>query len=129
MEQHPSYRFPKAEHICSQKAVDRLFGEGKRGVAYPLRYMWRVSDDVEREPVRAMFSIPKRCFKRANKRNLLRRRTRESFRLSKSLLCESALVKGVCIDVAFIYTSKEEADYKTINNAVNKALAEICSRL
>jgi ribonuclease P protein component len=76
-----------------------------------------------------MFSVPKKFFKRANKRNLLRRRMKESYRQAKHDLAREATQKGVALNIALIYTSKEISDYNTINNVVCRILEQIRERL
>lgn len=73
--------------------------------------------------VEVMFSVPKRFLKRANKRNLVRRRAKESYRLNKTILTE---VVGDCrVRIALVYSTKKIHEYKTINNAVERILGEI----
>lgn len=123
-------RLPREERMRSLSAIDALFGGGRRGSAFPLRYTWRVTDDAVRETaVCILFSVPKKFFKRANKRNLLKRRMREAYRLSKQTIVDGAAAKGVKLDIAFIYSSKDVADYKTIKDAIQRALGEILGRL
>ena len=77
-------------------------------------------------PASVLFSVPKRFHKRANKRNLLRRRTREAYRLNKSLLAEA----GVCgAEIALVYSVKEVVDYKRIENAVKRILSQIAKHM
>lgn len=57
---------------------------------------------------RIIISVPKKNFKRAVKRNLLKRRMRESYRLQKELLQASNT------DILFVYNSTEVLDFKTI---------------
>ena len=64
--------------------------------------------------------------KRANKRNLLRRRTKEAYRLQKLLLHNG---RPVNLDLALIYSSKEELSYKTISNAVRRILETVAEHL
>ena len=73
-----------------------------------------------------LFSVPKKFHKRANKRNLLRRRTKEAFRLQKQIVANGAPVN---LDLALIYSSKEELSYKTISHAVRKVLESVVERL
>ena len=77
--------------------------------------------------VEVLFSVPKKNHKRANVRNLLRRRTKEAYRLNKSLLHDCG--KLATVDMALIYSSKEVVDYKTIENAVRKILATVAEDL
>lgn len=73
--------------------------------------------------VEVMFSVPKRFLKRANKRNLVRRRAKESYRLNKGIVTE--VVGDRRVRIALIYSTKKIHEYKTINNAVERILGEI----
>lgn len=76
--------------------------------------------------VEVLFSVPKRYHKRANKRNLLRRRTKEAYRLHKSLLCGKV---AAGIDLALVYSTKEILPYERIENAVERILEQVARRL
>jgi ribonuclease P protein component len=78
--------------------------------------------------VEVIFSVPKRYHKRANKRNILRRRTKEAYRLNKVTLASFAKDKGYGVDIALVYSSKEVLPYKNIENAICKILNEVCER-
>ena len=75
-----------------------------------------------------LFSTPKKFHKRANRRNTLRRRMREAYRLNKGILLEHSEVNRH-LQVALIYSSKEILDYKTIENATKRILQNICEQL
>ena len=101
METAAAHTLRKAERLCGKKDISRLFSEGKWGVCGHLRYCWAQrdgSDDDSGEalcregiPNRMLVSVSKRFFKRAVKRNLLKRRMREAYRLQKGLLgCDGA---------------------------------------
>lgn len=68
---------------------------------------------------RVMVSVPKRYFKRAVKRNLLKRRLREAYRLQKELL------GGPGHDVLFVYNTGEIADFSVIYGEVATLLQRI----
>lgn len=65
-------------------------------------------------------SVPKKSFKRAVKRNLLKRRTREAIRLNRQLLPE-----GFCADFLFFYRVGEVLDYADIEKAVVEAFTAV----
>ena len=118
---------PKCERLCSLRALRRLFEEGRSGFVYPFRYTY-LSEESTSPSVEVLFSVPKRNHKRANKRNLLRRRMREAYRLQKHPLWQRAEEAGVAVDMALVYSSKEVVSYKTIENAIRKILDEVASR-
>ena len=62
-----------------------------------------------------MFSVPKKFHKRANKRNLLKRRAREAYRLSREEFKQRVEKSGQIVDVALVYSTKEIHSYKTIS--------------
>ena len=136
----PDFTLPRSERLRSLKAIRRMFGEGRSGFVYPFRYTFLVESvaevviDQEEElsdRIVVMFSVPKKFHKRANKRNILKRRTREAYRLStqRTALRELAQKAGVRIDLAMIYSTKESHSYKTISNAVQRILAQVCEHI
>ena len=147
----PDFSLPKEERLRSLTTIRRLFTEGKGGFVYPFRYTVLVekpkqevgetenlvADGVAVESaqkqyngkVEIMISVPKKFHKRANKRNLLKRRTREAYRLSREELRAKVVEQGVVLNIALVYSTKELHTYKTISNAVQRILEQIGSRL
>ena len=104
----------------------RLFGEGKGGFVYPLRYVVYIEGATDAS-AEVLFSTPKKFLKRANKRNVVRRRMREAYRLNKEILLDSG--KAFEADIALIYSSKEVLDYQIIENAIKKILRNIVEQM
>ena len=121
----PDRSLPRTERLRSLGAVRRLFASGESGFVYPFRYVWFAEPDLV-QSVEVLFSVPKKFHKRANKRNLLRRRTKEAYRLQKNLLHADAPVN---LDLALIYSSKEVLPYKTIAHAVRRILESVVEHL
>ena len=119
------HKLPKSEKLHSFGAIRRLFTEGRGGFVYPLRYVV-YAEHAEEMSAEILFSTPKKFLKRANKRNKVRRRMREAYRLNKELLLSSSDPR--MLQVALIYSSREVIDYKTIENAICKILNEISER-
>ena len=65
---------------------------------------------------RIMVSVPKRGFKRAVKRNLLKRRIREAWRLNNSLLGERR------VDILFVDLGREIESYERIQASLTSIL-------
>ena len=72
------------------------------------------------EHARLLISVPKKIFKRAVKRNLYKRRIRESWRRQKHLLdC------GGGIDILIMYSSKELLTYEEIYTGIGQIIDKI----
>jgi ribonuclease P protein component len=115
-----SATLPKTERLSGTKAVSELFGRGKAGVCGCLRYKYLHRADGA--PSRIVVSVPKRSFKRAVKRNLLKRRIREAYRRQKDLL-------GPGFDVVFIYILPSLATYDEVFADMTAVLQKISREL
>ncbi|QZE13966.1 ribonuclease P protein component [Halosquirtibacter laminarini] len=115
--------FKKQERLCSKKVIEEMFTEGHSTLCFPIKAVY-LSDSINVEkdtPVQCAFTVPKRLFKRANKRNLLKRRMKESYRLNKSSLD----LHSESLSIMFIYIAKEELPYSRIESAVKKVIRKI----
>ena len=106
-----SYSLPQAERINSKKQVERLFrgGVSKALSAFPLRMVYMVEEREECDgaspAAQMMVSVPKRYFKRAVKRNRVKRQVREAFRLNKHVLADTLdTIGGKAVSACFIWT-------------------------
>lgn len=111
----------KEERLCGKTTVSALISQGKWGVTPHLRYCWAA--DRESGCNRLMVSVPKKFFKRAVRRNLLKRRLRESYRLQKELLTAGG------VDLMLSYSHPEIADFQTLFAEVGEILQRISSKL
>ena len=78
------YSFKKEERLCNLKLIERLFTDGSSFLVYPFRIVWLSELSTSGNPVQVLISVPKKRFKRAVDRNLIKRRIREVYRLHKS---------------------------------------------
>ena len=110
------FTFTKIERLCSKKAIDVLFTKGKSKTQFPFKIIYLPSEFESEFPIRAMFVVPKKKHKRANKRNIIKRRMREVYRLHKHKLYE--VFKDQKLDLMFICLSNEEHDYQEIEKSM-----------
>ena len=84
-------KFYKEERLCSKKSLDLLFKNGSSFLLYPFRITYLFIDEVHPYPAQVVINVAKKRYKRAVDRNLIKRRTREAYRLQKQLLLYSHL--------------------------------------
>ena len=119
------YKLHKEEKLCSRTAINNLFDEGKSLMAFPLRAAYRLRPSGQ-QPVRFLISIPKKRIHKAVERVLLRRLTRESYRLNRNQLLVPALQQADCgVDIAFVYLDKTPAPYQVIDEKMISLLERI----
>jgi len=98
---------PKAEKLCSKKTIEELFSKGSSVYLYPFRLHYLPRTDGTIAYPQILFSVSKRNFKRANQRNLIRRRLREIYRLHKYELLSQMPLAVFPASIAVLYISKE----------------------
>ena len=114
------FTFKKIERLCSKKAIDDLFINGKSKTQFPFKLVYKISNFDSPFPARAMFVVPKKKYKQANKRNDIKRRMREVYRLNKHTLYQSLQTQK--IDLMFICLSNEELDYSVIEKSITQLI-------
>ena len=126
------YTLNKTERLCSKKLIERLFAGGNKSFpSFPLRVVYMTLETEETTAdASILISVPKKRFKHAVKRNLVKRQIREAYRKNKHLLLDT-INGGKCkLALAFIYLSNELLETDVINNKMKVALqrvAEQCS--
>ena len=113
----------KEERLSWKRHIDLLFAEGRSFISFPLRVVYLPVEEKELPSMGAiMASVPKKKFKRANKRNLIKRLIRESYRIHKYDLIDPLQEKGTSMLVAFLYVDKEIRSFAEIEKSMIKAL-------
>lgn len=110
------FTFTKIERLCSKKAIDDLFANGKSKTQFPIKLIYKSTEFESPFPVRVMFVVPKKKHKRANKRNIIKRRMREVYRLHKHNLYNA--FKTQKLDIMFICLTNEELEYAVIEKSM-----------
>ena len=124
------YTFTKEERLCNKKLIDQLFHNGSSFLCYPFRISWLIATDPQLFPAQVLFSVPKKRYKNAVDRNLIKRRIREAYRLHKqqylySLLSDTG--KNIVFSIGFI--GKEIAPYDFIEKKILKLLNQLSEQI
>ena len=125
----------KRERISSKKTIDRLFGGGhsKSMSAFPFRVVYAIQERTDKEAEAAMMiSVPKRMFKKAVKRNRVKRQVREGYRLNKNVL-ETAITQHLSPNtqllMAFIWIDDKLHTSAEVHQKVRSLMEHIAERI
>lgn len=114
MKTKSEYRFPKQHRLTHKKVIGQLFSQDKPLKRYPLLALYSPFEG----PFQVGFAIPKRKIRSAVKRNRIRRKLREAFRLQNPLLQRG--FEG--LKVVFLYLPAAERDYSCLAEAMGELL-------
>lgn len=111
---------PKEERLSGRRSISRLMSEGRWGSCPGFKFCCLRGTGEEKG--RILVSVPKRFFKRAVKRNLLKRRVRESWRIQKTLLA----VEGGA-DILILYNTQDILPFEQVKEAVADIITQVNS--
>ncbi len=117
--------FPKKEKLCGEIRIGRLFAEGEAFIAYPLRVVYKFSEEREDSGVKILISVPKKKIKKAVHRNRIKRQIREAYRLNKAVLLESCLNNDKSLQIAVTYLSEKLLEYEVIEDKIKLTLTRL----
>ena len=109
--------FSKEERITHKRDIQNLFNSGKKLNLFPfdIRYYSGKMGSLNK----VLISVSKKNIKSVVKRNLLKRRIKESYRLNKKQLSNSGY------SIAIIYVDNKILKFKQIEDFIQKILKNI----
>jgi len=122
------FTFKKEERLYGHAALDSVYNNGKHLQVDSIKIIY-LEVPKGNFPCRVVFSVPKRSFKKAVNRNLIKRRMREIYRNHKHILYNDLNEKEKSIHIYIIYLSKEIIPFDELKDATLKALKIVVNRL
>ncbi|WP_295772494.1 ribonuclease P protein component [uncultured Mucilaginibacter sp.] len=123
------YTFKKEERLCNKRLLDKLFHGGSSFLCYPFRVSWIAAPQPQIYPVQVVFAVAKKRYRRAVDRNLIKRRTRETYRLHKDALLYGPLLQNnKQILLSINYIGKEINDFAFMDKRMVKLMVQLCQQ-
>ena len=117
----------REERLRGERAISNLFDSGQTFFLSPYKVFWTKIPGTYPISSRFAVSVPKRRFKSAVKRNLIKRRTREVFRTNRQILNE-AVTDGQ-VHLIVIYSSDLLLSYVELEPSLKKILKHIAKKI
>ncbi len=122
-------RFPRTESLKQKRLFDPLFKGGKRSFQHPLMLIWKEIELPENVSVQIGFLVPKKHFKRAVDRNLIKRRLREAYRLQKHDLHKALLSKDKQIAMLVVVVNTDNTSYEATRDKMMLLLRSVEAKI
>lgn len=125
-----NFFFPKTEKLCSDKLIDKLFIDGNREIgSFPVRLVYLQVPAEEISGINLLVSVSKRHFKRAVKRNRVKRQLREYYRLNNQKLKSILAADSQGLLLALIYTDGKLWSTEKLNKRLDSAFEKLLSAI
>ncbi|WP_113662608.1 ribonuclease P protein component [Pedobacter nanyangensis] len=123
-------KFYKEERLCSKKSLDLLFKKGSSFLLYPYRATFLFDAQPHRYPAQVVINVAKKRYKNAVDRNLIKRRTREAYRLQKQIfLYEHLADKDELLLLSLQYVGKEIHPYPFLEKKIRQVLVKLTTQI
>lgn len=119
----------KVERLDKKKIIEKMFAGGSRSFSvFPLRVVYLPVEELEAD-ASILISVSKRRFKRAVKRNRVKRQIREAYRVNKHELLNILVERKYRLAIAFIYLSDQLVESSIIEDRMRIALVRITEKM
>jgi ribonuclease P protein component len=122
--------FGKEERLKSSLVIQELLKDGQTISGYPFKLFWGQTKDLQQKsPARAAILVPKRKFKRAVDRNLIKRRIREAYRQNKNLIYKPLQNKDLNIILVILFLSDEFISFEKLDSGIRDLLLRLAEKI
>lgn len=120
-----SQRFTKDQRLKSTKKIKELFEDGSSFFQFPFKviFLYPESGEPTRLP-EVLISVPKKYFKKAVERNLIKRQIREVYRKNKFLLIQEDNLQ-IPSQIGILYLTNKKLTYDLMEKKLNSCLVRL----
>lgn len=119
----------KEERLKSGPGIQELLKNGQTVSGFPLKIFWSAATADQKFPACMAVSVPKKKFRRAVDRNLMKRRIREAYRIHKYIIYGPLKKSGVNMSLLILFLSDEFISFADLEVVLKKLLESIAKKL
>ena len=123
------FSYGKKEKLKSRKLTDQLFATGNSFTIFPLKLFYLQPSQILDFPVKAGIGVSKKYFKKAVRRNHIKRLLREVYRAEKKALYHFVEAENKQVILFILYIDKTLPDINQVKNKMPFVLSKLIKQL
>lgn len=122
--------FKKSERLCGKKLLESTHRNGLAVKSFPFILLYKQCEFEEPVAAKLAISIPRKRVKLAVKRNAIKRRIRESYRVNKAPLYDLLEQQEKQLAMLLIFVGRDEnMDSNLVKKKISGLLARLCKEI
>ncbi len=121
------FEFPKKQKLCNETVIKEMFFSGKSFTSPAIRLVWK--EDNNEVPIKSIIVVPKKKIRLATKRNIIRRRMKEAYRLNRIELENTLKANKLQLNIAIIYQREQILSYKVVDDEIKLMLERLTKEI